>query len=85
MEARRSSYDGDVRTAERLGKLSVNVVHQEHGTVAVDDETWFDRLPVGSLVRVLPNHACITCAAYEAFDVVRGDTIVGRFARVNGW
>ena len=78
-------YVCDVRTAERLGKLSVNVVHQEHGTVAVDDETWFDRLPVGSLVRVLPNHACITCAAYEAFDVVRGDTIVGRFARVNGW
>ena len=75
----------DARTAARLGKLSVNVVHQEHGTVTVDDDSWFARLPVGSLVRVLPNHACITCAAYDAFDVVRGETLVARFPRVNGW
>jgi D-serine deaminase-like pyridoxal phosphate-dependent protein len=78
-------YLCDARTLQRLGTLSVNGVHQEHGTVAVDDEAWFARLPVGSLVRVLPNHACITCAAYEAFDVVRGEAIVARFARVNGW
>ena len=40
--------------------------------MTVDDDAWFARLPVGSLVRILPNHACITCAGYEAFDVVRG-------------
>jgi D-serine deaminase-like pyridoxal phosphate-dependent protein len=78
-------YVCDARTAARLGRLSVDVVHQEHGTVTVDDETWFARLPVGSLVRVLPNHACITCAAYDAFDVVRGETVVACFPRVNGW
>jgi D-serine deaminase-like pyridoxal phosphate-dependent protein len=78
-------YVCDVRTASRLGKLSVDAVHQEHGTVTVDDEAWFERLPVGSLVRVLPNHACITCAGYEAFDVVRGEQVVARFPRVNGW
>jgi D-serine deaminase-like pyridoxal phosphate-dependent protein len=78
-------YVCDVHTLERLGNLSVDVVHQEHGTVAIDDEIWFDKLPAGSLVRVLPNHACITCAAYEAFDVVRGDAVVARFPRVNGW
>lgn len=78
-------YVCDVHTAARLGKLSVDVVHQEHGTVTVDDDAWFDRLPVGSLVRVLPNHACITCAGYEAFDAVRGVEVVGRFPRVNGW
>ena len=78
-------YVCDVRTAARLGKLSVDVVHQEHGTVTVDDEAWFARLPVGSLVRVLPNHACITCAGYEAFDAVRGEQVLARFPRVNGW
>jgi D-serine deaminase-like pyridoxal phosphate-dependent protein len=77
-------YVCDMRTAERLGKMSVDVVHQE-GTVAVDDDVWFARLPVGSMVRVLPNHACITCAAYDAFDVVRGEAVVARFPRVNGW
>jgi len=78
-------YLCDARTLARLGRLAVNGVHQEHGTVNVDDEAWFARLPVGSLVRILPNHACITCAGYEAFDAVRGETVVGRFPRVNGW
>ena len=78
-------YVCDPRTAARLGTLSINGVHQEHGTVNVDDDAWFARLPVGSLVRILPNHACITCAAYEAFDAVRGEAVVGRFPRVNGW
>jgi D-serine deaminase-like pyridoxal phosphate-dependent protein len=78
-------YVCDARTMARLGKLSVNGVHQEHGTVTVDDEAWFARLPVGSVVRVLPNHACITCAGYEAFEAVRGTALVGRFPRVNGW
>ena len=78
-------YVCDARTLQRLGTLSVNGVHQEHGTVSIDDKAWFDRLPVGSLVRVLPNHACITSAAYEAFEVVQGETVVARFPRVNGW
>jgi len=78
-------YVCDPVTLERLGSLSVGAVHQEHGTVTLDDEAWFSRLPVGSLVRVLPNHACLTCAAYDAYDVVRGDAVVDRWARVNGW
>jgi D-serine deaminase-like pyridoxal phosphate-dependent protein len=78
-------YVCDARTLARLGTLAVNGVHQEHGTVNFDDDAWFARLPVGSLVRILPNHACITCAGYEAFDAVRGDGVVARFPRVNGW
>src|SRR5438045_1003053 len=69
----------------RLGRLAVNNVQQEHGTVLVDDAAWFDRLPVGSLVRVLPNHACITAAGYGGYDVVRGGAVVARWERVNGW
>ena len=78
-------YLCDPHSLERLGRLAVNTVHQEHGTVLVDDPAWFDRLPVGSLVRVLPNHACITCAGYDAYAVVRGDAVVARWERVNGW
>jgi len=78
-------YVCDARSLARLGRLAVNGVHQEHGTVNVEDEAWFARLPVGSLVRILPNHACITCAGYEAFDAVRGEAVVGRLPRINGW
>jgi D-serine deaminase-like pyridoxal phosphate-dependent protein len=78
-------YLCDPHSMRRLGSLAVNTVHQEHGTVLLDDESWFDRLPIGSLVRVLPNHACITAAGYDAFDVVRGSDVVARWGRINGW
>ncbi len=75
----------DALTLERHPGLSVATVHQEHGTVPVPDESWFERLAVGSLVRVLPNHACITCAAYPAYDVVADGRVAARWGRVNGW
>ena len=78
-------YLCDARTMRRLGSLAVDGVHQEHGTVLVDDPAWFDRLPVGTQVRVLPNHACITAAGYSAYEVVRGSEVVGRWDRINGW
>jgi len=78
-------YVCDARTLARHGSLAVDVVHQEHGTVPVRDQSWFERLPVGSLVRILPNHACLTCAGYEAYHVVRGATVIDRWERVNGW
>jgi D-serine deaminase-like pyridoxal phosphate-dependent protein len=77
-------YLCDAHSMQRLGRLAVNSVHQEHGTVLVED-AWFDRLPVGSLVRVLPNHACITAAGHSAYDVVHGSEVVARWERVNGW
>jgi D-serine deaminase-like pyridoxal phosphate-dependent protein len=78
-------YICDALSVERLGRLAVDVVHQEHGTVPVDDAAWFERLPVGSLVRILPNHACLTCAGYDAYHVVRGTDVIDRWERVNGW
>ena len=78
-------YVCDAHSCERLGGLAVDIVYQEHGVVKIDDDAWFDRLPVGTLVRVLPNHTCLTCSAYGAYEVVRGDTIVARWPRVNGW
>ena len=75
----------DAITAEPLPGLAVTLVHQEHGSVPVSDAVWFERLPVGSLVRVLPNHACITCAAYDAYTVVRGGEVIDTWQRVNGW
>jgi len=78
-------YLCDPRSMQRLGRLAVNGVHQEHGTVLVDDPVWFERLPVGALVRILPNHACITCAAYGTYDVVRGSDVIARWERINGW
>ena len=75
----------EAHTSAPLGDLAIATVYQEHGVVPVRDTDWFERLPVGAMARVLPNHACITAAAYPGYDVVRGDTIVGHWPRTNGW
>ena len=78
-------YVCDPVTLGRYGDLSIDIVHQEHGSVPVSDDTWFDRLPVGSLVRILPNHACMTAAAYPDYLVVDDGEIMGEWPRINGW
>jgi len=75
----------DAVTLEPLDSLAVTVVHQEHGNVPVPDESWFDRLPIGSLVRILPNHACLTCAAYASYDVLQGGKFIAQWPRTGGW
>ncbi len=75
----------EANTLAPLEGLFVQRVHQEHGIIPVADEGWFDRLTVGAKVRVLPNHACMTAAAYPAYQVVEGTTVVEVWDRTNGW
>ena len=75
----------DAATLEPLESLTVVTVHQEHGAVPVPDESWFERLPIGSVVRILPGHACLTCAAYTSYDVLRGGVLTGEWPRTGGW
>jgi D-serine deaminase-like pyridoxal phosphate-dependent protein len=83
-----SANYGLVCTAEDsrpLTPLSVSQVHQEHGTVAVPDDSWFTRLPIGTQVRILPNHTCMTCAAHTVYHLVEGQQVIGTWGRINGW
>ena len=78
-------YVCDAETTERLGTLSVAAVHQEHATVPIDSLAWFERLPIGSMVRVLPNHACLTAAGHDHYSVISDNNIVASWPRINGW
>jgi D-serine deaminase-like pyridoxal phosphate-dependent protein len=44
-------------------------------------------LPIGTLVRILPNHACATAAQHCAYQVVHGesDEIRAAWPRISGW
>jgi D-serine deaminase-like pyridoxal phosphate-dependent protein len=75
----------DADTLEPVDGLVVDAVSQEHGIVPISDPAQFDALPIGSQVRILPNHACITAAGYNHYEVLEGSRIVGRWDRVNGW
>ncbi len=72
---------------ERIAGLSVSDVHQEHGFVtARQGPPPFDRLPIGSRVRVLPNHSCLTSALYDRYHVVEGgEDVLDCWPRINGW
>jgi D-serine deaminase-like pyridoxal phosphate-dependent protein len=67
--------------------VAVSSTNQEHGIItATSGAIDFDRFPVGSRVRILPNHACATAAAYERYYVTDGDQrIADVWERVNGW
>jgi len=74
-----------------LPEMHVARVSQEHGIVtAAGGALPFERLRPGTLLRVLPNHACFTAAAYEGYHVIDGggeapDEIIATWPRVNGW
>jgi D-serine deaminase-like pyridoxal phosphate-dependent protein len=66
----------------------VSSTNQEHGIITSrrSGQIDFDRFPVGSRVKVLPNHACATAAAYGRYYVTNdGERIADIWERVNGW
>lgn len=62
---------------------------QEHGIIKVRPGSGgtLPDLPIGSRVRILPNHACATCAQHEAYSVVdgKGREIIANWPRMRGW
>jgi len=50
----------------------VTSVSQEHAILS-------DCRPVGTRVRILPNHACLTVAQFDHFTVVRGNQVMDRW------
>lgn len=62
---------------------------QEHGIIKVRPGSGgvLPDLPIGTRVRILPNHACATCAQHEAYNVVDGQSreIIAHWPRMRGW
>jgi len=71
-----------------IGDLIVSDANQEHGIVSRRGGAPLDlsRYPVGTRLRILPNHACATVAQHDAYHVVRnGPGIHARWPRFGGW
>ena len=68
-----------------IPELYVTSVSQEHGHVRIRDESDYALFPVGSYLRILPIHACMTAAAYDHFNVIENGVVSGKWGRVNGW
>ncbi|HYC46779.1 MAG TPA: DSD1 family PLP-dependent enzyme [Burkholderiales bacterium] len=71
-----------------IDDLIVASTNQEHGIVAHrhGDAVDFSRFPVGTLLRVLPNHACATAAQHPHYNVIAGEPVVEAvWPRFSGW
>jgi D-serine deaminase-like pyridoxal phosphate-dependent protein len=70
---------------ENLNLLDTN---QEHGIIGDRSGRSPDlsKFPVGTNLRILPNHACATAAQHSCYHVVRKGTVVEAiWERFNGW
>ncbi len=68
--------DLDLRpVAARLVSLS-----QEHGKLATHAP-----LPVGTRLRIVPNHSCLTAALFDVYHVVDDGRVVDAWQPVRGW
>jgi D-serine deaminase-like pyridoxal phosphate-dependent protein len=69
--------------------LIVADANQEHGIIAIrpGSAAALPELAIGARVRILPNHACSTCAQHRSYQVVRGaaDVVEAEWPRFGGW
>ncbi|MFN7087494.1 MAG: alanine racemase [Burkholderiales bacterium] len=71
-----------------LDGLVVSETSQEHGIVTSRSGGTVDctRFPLGTQLRILPNHACATAAQHSRYHVVDGGTTVEAvWERFGGW
>lgn len=69
--------------------LIVVQASQEHGVLAIrsGSSARLPDLPVGSKVRILPNHGCATASQHETYNVLStgSQTIEACWPRIRGW
>lgn len=70
------------------GGLVVAETSQEHGVLAARpaSRATMPTLPLGTRVRILPNHACATAAQFDRYHVLDGgQTVLANWPRFGGW
>jgi D-serine deaminase-like pyridoxal phosphate-dependent protein len=75
--------NGDV-----LGDYLLSGANQEHGIVSragTPDRDIAQRFPIGTRLRILPNHACATGAQHPAYHAVGPDGRIDTWPRFYGW
>jgi D-serine deaminase-like pyridoxal phosphate-dependent protein len=70
-----------------LAGLRLTGLSQEHGWVeaASGDGRELEVFPVGTRLRIFPNHSCLTAAAYDRYHVLEGGQRVDEWRPVRGW
>ena len=68
--------------------MIISETNQEHGIASSRSQQKIplENFVVGSMLRVLPNHACATAAMFDRYYVTDGSTeVIDVWHRINGW
>jgi D-serine deaminase-like pyridoxal phosphate-dependent protein len=65
--------------------LKLFSISQEHGLITSNDPIAFEKFPVGSLLRIIPNHSCLTAALFPEYHVVEDNQVVDEWIPMRGW
>jgi len=71
-----------------LDMMIVADANQEHGIVKTMDEGQplpYEDLRLGTLLRILPNHACATASEFDRYFVIEQERVVAEWERTRGW
>lgn len=60
--------------------MRIVALSQEHGKIAAQTH-----VPVGTRLRIIPNHSCLTAAMFDTYQIVDGGKIVDQWKPVRGW
>ena len=65
--------------------LKLASMSQELGIVTSSAPIGFDRFPIGSRLRVVPNHSCLAAALFPEYQAVEGNRVVDSWVPNRGW
>lgn len=71
-----------------IGALAFDEANQEHGVLRFTGDGGVDlaqRFPLGTPLRILPNHACATAAQFDRYTVLGEDGELREWPRFGGW
>lgn len=63
-----------------LPGMQIVALSQEHGKIAAQTH-----VPVGTRLRIVPNHSCLTAAMFERYHVMERGKVVDTWRPVRGW
>jgi len=65
--------------------LEVRALSQEHGHVYGRPGANLDGFRVGTKLRIIPNHSCLTAAMFDRYHVVTNGEVVDEWKPARGW
>jgi D-serine deaminase-like pyridoxal phosphate-dependent protein len=60
--------------------MRIEALSQEHGKIATQAH-----VPVGTRLRILPNHSCLTAAMFDTYQIIDRGKVVDQWRPVRGW